>query len=291
MGNPQMKDKGFVDSGCSRHMTGNIAYLSNFKEFDGDTSYFDSSSKAIGNDEPKSTADDPKHVEDGQSNEVDDKDKSEDGSSTKQDNTATPEDMVGPSYSLEAPYIESLHEEDDIEVDLGNILKSYTVPTTPHTRIHINHPLTNVIGDIQSSVQTRRMKEPASEHGFLNAVYEEKTYEDLHTCLFACFLSKKEPKRVSKALSDPSWVETMQEELLQFKLQKTDERGIVIKNKARLVAQGYTQEKGIDYDDVFAPVARIEAIRLFVAYASFMGFIVYQIDVKSDFLYGTIKEE
>ncbi|GKC79856.1 putative ribonuclease H-like domain-containing protein [Tanacetum coccineum] len=72
---------------------------------------------------------------------------------------------------------------------------------------------------------------------------------------------------------------------------KTDERGIVIRNKARLVAQGYTQEEGIDYDDVFAPVARIEAIRLFLAYDSFMGFMVYQMDVKSAFLYGTIEEE
>ncbi|GKB31685.1 putative ribonuclease H-like domain-containing protein [Tanacetum coccineum] len=106
----------------------------------------------------------------------------------------------------------------------------------------------------------------------------------------------------------------MQEELLQFKLQKVwtlvglpkgkraigtkwvyrnkkDERGIVVRNKARLVAQGYTQEEGIDYDEVFAPVARIEAIRLFLAYASFMGLIVYQMDVKSAFLYGTIEEE
>ncbi|GJR91022.1 putative ribonuclease H-like domain-containing protein [Tanacetum coccineum] len=72
---------------------------------------------------------------------------------------------------------------------------------------------------------------------------------------------------------------------------KKDERGIVVRNKARLVAQGYTQEEGIDYDKVFAPVARIEAIRLFLAYASFMGFIVYQMDVKSAFLYGTIEEE
>ncbi|GJU14188.1 putative ribonuclease H-like domain-containing protein [Tanacetum coccineum] len=67
--------------------------------------------------------------------------------------------------------------------------------------------------------------------------------------------------------------------------------GIVVKNKARLVAQGYTQEEGIDYDEVFAPVARIEAIRLFLAYASFKGFVVYQMDVKSAFLYGKIEEE
>ncbi|GJS90539.1 putative ribonuclease H-like domain-containing protein [Tanacetum coccineum] len=72
---------------------------------------------------------------------------------------------------------------------------------------------------------------------------------------------------------------------------KKDERGIVIRNKARLVAQGHRQEEGIDYEEVFAPVARIEAIRLFLAYASFMGFLVYQMDVKSAFLYGTIEEE
>ncbi|GJX25661.1 putative ribonuclease H-like domain-containing protein [Tanacetum coccineum] len=141
-----------------------------------------------------------------------------------------------------------------------------------------------------------------------------KTHKDLHTCLFACFLSQEEPKRIAKALSDSAWVEAMQEELLQFKLQKVwvlvdlpkgkraigtkwvfrnkkDERGIVIRNKARLVAQGHTQEEGIDYDEVFAPVARIEAIRLFLAYASFMGFMVYQMDVKSAFLYGRIEEE
>nr|GEZ43094.1 hypothetical protein [Tanacetum cinerariifolium] len=99
-----------------------------------------------------------------------------------------------------------------------------------------------------------------------------------------------EPKKISDALQDPIWVEAMQEELLQFKIQN-DERGIVIRNKDRLVAQGYTQEEGIDYDKVFAPVARIEAIRLFLAYASFMGFTVYQMDVKSTFLYGTIDEE
>ncbi|GJW51225.1 putative ribonuclease H-like domain-containing protein [Tanacetum coccineum] len=72
---------------------------------------------------------------------------------------------------------------------------------------------------------------------------------------------------------------------------KRDERSIVVKNKARLVAQGHRQEEGIDYDEVFAPVARIEAIRLFLAFASYMGFLVYQMDVKSAFLYGTINEE
>nr|GEU74988.1 hypothetical protein [Tanacetum cinerariifolium] len=72
---------------------------------------------------------------------------------------------------------------------------------------------------------------------------------------------------------------------------KKDERGIVIRNKAHLVAQGHTQEEGIDNKEVFAPVARIEAIRLFLAYASYIGFTIYQMDVKSAFLYGTINEE
>nr|GFA71473.1 putative ribonuclease H-like domain-containing protein [Tanacetum cinerariifolium] len=130
----------------------------------------------------------------------------------------------------------------------------------------------------------------------------------------AYFDHENEPKRVHQALKDPSWIEAMQEELLQFKMQKVwflvdlphgkraigtkwfyknkkDERGIVVRNKARLVAQGHTQEEGIDYEEVFAPVARIEAIRLFLAYASCMGFMVYQMDVKSAFLYGIIKEE
>ncbi|GKF48158.1 putative ribonuclease H-like domain-containing protein, partial [Tanacetum coccineum] len=72
---------------------------------------------------------------------------------------------------------------------------------------------------------------------------------------------------------------------------KKDKRGIVIKNKERLVAQGYTQEEGINYDEVFAPIARIEAIRLFLAYALFKDFVVYQMDVKSAFPYGKIEEE
>ncbi|GJX99044.1 putative ribonuclease H-like domain-containing protein [Tanacetum coccineum] len=144
------------------------------------------------------------------------------------------------------------------------------------------------MSNLTTSYQTKGMTKNTNKHGFISVVYEGKTYEDLHTCLFACFLSQEEPKRIAKALSDPDWVEAMQEELLQ---NKKDERGIVTRNKARLVAQGYTQEEGIDYDEVFAPVARIEAIRLFLAYASFMGFMVYQMDMKSAFLYGKIEEE
>ena len=70
-----------------------------------------------------------------------------------------------------------------------------------------------------------------------------------------------------------------------------DENEVVIKNKARLVAQGYNQQEGIDYEETFAPVARLEAIRIFLAYAAYMGFMVYQMDVKCAFLNGKISEE
>nr|GEY01112.1 retrovirus-related Pol polyprotein from transposon TNT 1-94 [Tanacetum cinerariifolium] len=113
---------------------------------------------------------------------------------------------------------------------------------------------------------------------FIRAIYEEKTREYLHTCLFAYFLSQEEPKSISNALKDPAWVEAMQEELLQFHLQKV----------WTLVD---LPQEGIDYDEVIAPVARIKAIRMFLAYASFMGFLIYQMDVKSAFMYGRIEKE
>nr|GEW34357.1 hypothetical protein [Tanacetum cinerariifolium] len=119
---------------------------------------------------------------------------------------------------------------------------------------------------VESGVQTRRMTVITDEQGFISAIYEEKTHEDHHTCLLACFLSQEEPKRITNALKDPAWVKAMQEELLQFHLQKV-------------------------WTLVDLPRARIEAIRLFLAYASFTEFFVYQMDVKSAFLYERIEEE
>ncbi|GJX78099.1 putative ribonuclease H-like domain-containing protein [Tanacetum coccineum] len=170
-------------------------------------------------------------------------------------------------------------EDDSAVAEMNNLDTTIQVSPNPITRIHKDHPLDQVIGDLQSATQTRKMSKNLEEHGF-----------------------------------DPRWIEAMHEELLQFKLQevwtlvdlpngkraigskwvfknKKDERGIVIRNKARLVAQRYTQEQRIDYDEVFSPVAKIEAIRLFLAYASFKDFVVYQMDAKSAFLYGKIKEE
>ncbi|GKA09335.1 retrovirus-related pol polyprotein from transposon TNT 1-94 [Tanacetum coccineum] len=133
-------------------------------------------------------------------------------------------------------------------------------------------------------------------------------------CLFADFLSEIEPKKVSEALKHPGWVDAMHEELNLFYRNKVwtlvplpygkiainskwvfknkkDEHGITTKNKARLVAQGYSQDEGFDYDETFAPVARMEAIRIFLAFATYMHFKVYQIDVKSAFLNGKLKKK
>ena len=128
------------------------------------------------------------------------------------------------------------------------------------------------------------------------------------------FLSQMEPKKVDEALKDESWVLAMQEELNQFERNhvwelvprptdhptigtkwvyrnKVDESGIVTRNKARLVAQGYSQEEGIDFDETYAPVARLEAIRILIAYACHLNFKLFQMDVKSAFLNGFIQEE
>ncbi|GJV96615.1 putative ribonuclease H-like domain-containing protein [Tanacetum coccineum] len=179
------------------------------------------------------------------------------------------------------------------EVNVADIINLDThIPVSPilTTRIQKYHPVEQIIGDIYSTPQTRRMTKSVTEQAIFSSVQQRTNHKDFQNYLFACFLSQEDPKKVIQALKDPSWIEAMKEELLQFK-NKKDEKGIMIKNKARLVAQGYTQEEGIDYDEVFSPIARIEAIRLFLAYASFKDFVVYQMDVKSDFLYGKIKEE
>ncbi|GJS32046.1 retrovirus-related pol polyprotein from transposon TNT 1-94 [Tanacetum coccineum] len=265
-----------------------------------DGSLFDSSSKNDSNDEPQPSSDARKKDDEVVSKEVNStQDVNTAGTSintaSKNVNTGSLNiNTVSPTVTTVRPNgsqtepnmfslgdnatLEATHADffgDETKVDMSNITTTYLVPSTPNTRIHKDHSLDHVIGDVQSG---------------------------------------EEPKRIAKALSDSAWVEAMQEELLQFKLQKVwvlvdlpkgkraigtkwvfrnkkDERGIVIQNKARLVAQGHTQEEGIDYDEVFAPVARIEAIRLFLAYASFMGFMVYQMDMKSAFLYGRIEKE
>nr|GFC99449.1 hypothetical protein [Tanacetum cinerariifolium] len=168
-----------------------------------------------------------------------------------------------------------------VEADVSNMETSSLASPTPTLRIHKDHPKSQIIGPVDTLIQTRHKSKMMEEQSFIATIHQKTDPALLQFCLFSCFLSQVEPKKVSDALQDPSWVLK----------NKRDERGIVVRNKARLVAQRHTQEEGIDYDEVFALVARIEAIRLFLAYASFIGFIVYQMDVKSAFLYGTIDEE
>ncbi|GKB07949.1 ribonuclease H-like domain-containing protein [Tanacetum coccineum] len=271
-GKPQQDDKGFVDSGCSRHMTGNIAYLLDFKEFDRGYVAFGGGAyggRITGKGTLKTDSldfEDVYFVNELKFNlfsvsQMCDKknyvlftdteclvlspnfklpdenqillkiprkdnmysfdmknivpkesltclvakatlDESmlwhrrlvNTASSNDQD---SPKDMfkLGASHTLEATHVEFFSDEDEPEVDLGNILNSYTVPTTPNTRIHRDHPIKNVIGDVNSSVQTRRMTKPTNEQGFLSAI---------------------KPTSIAKALFDSSWVEAMQEELLQL---------------------------------------------------------------------------
>nr|GEZ52393.1 retrovirus-related Pol polyprotein from transposon TNT 1-94 [Tanacetum cinerariifolium] len=217
---------------------------------------------------------------------------------------------VDPSQYPDDPNMPALEDiaysddEEDVgaEADFSSLETNINVSPIPTTRVHKDHPVTQIISELSAAPQTRSMTRMVKEQGRLTQINND----DFHTCMFACFLSQEEPKRVHQALKDPSWIEAMQEELFQFKIQKVwvlvdlskgkraigskwvfkkkkDEIGIVIRNKARLVAQGHTQEKGIDYEEVFALIARIEAIRLFLAYASFMSFMVYKV-IKA--LYG-----
>ncbi|GJW52040.1 putative ribonuclease H-like domain-containing protein [Tanacetum coccineum] len=209
------------------------------------------------------------------------------------------------------------YDDEGAVADFKNLETIMNVSPIPTSRIHSIHPSTQILRDPKSAVQTRsKVNKSSGAHAFVSYIQKQRrnNHKDFQHCLFACFLSQIEPKKISEALEDESWVDAMQEELLQFKIQKVwilvdlpygkkaigtkwvyknkkDERGVVVRNKARLVAQGHRQEEGIDYDEVFAPVARIEAIRIFLAFASYMGFIVYQMDVKSAFLYGIIDEE
>ncbi|GJZ99161.1 retrovirus-related pol polyprotein from transposon TNT 1-94 [Tanacetum coccineum] len=105
---------------------------------------------------------------------------------------------------------------------------------------------------------------------------------DPEMCMFALTVSTAEQKKIKEAMADSGWIKAMQEE---------DEDQTVIRNKARLVAKGYAQEEGIDFEESFAPVARLEAVRIFVAYAAHKSFPIYQMDVKTAFLNGPLKEE
>nr|GEV04808.1 retrovirus-related Pol polyprotein from transposon TNT 1-94 [Tanacetum cinerariifolium] len=160
-----------------------------------------------------------------------------------------------------------------------------------------DHPLKQVIRNPSQSVRTRCQLESDGE-----------------MCMFALIVSRTKPKNIKEAMADSAWIESMQEELHQFDRldvwelvdrplcknvinmkwlwkNKHDEENTVIQNKSRLVAKGYAQKKGVDFEESFAPVARLEVVRLFIAYVAHKSFTIYQMDVKTPFLYGPLKEE
>jgi hypothetical protein len=171
------------------------------------------------------------------------------------------------------------------------------VTRPPHPRVHQatqrDHPVNTILGDIHKGVTTRSRV--------------------AHFCEHYSFVSSIEPHRVEEALQDSDWVMAMQEELNNFTRNevwhlvpcpnqnvvgtkwvfrnKQDEHGVVTRNKARLVAKGYSQVEGLDFGETYAPIARLESIRILLAYATYHGFKLYQMDVKSAFLNGPIKEE
>nr|GEY23184.1 hypothetical protein [Tanacetum cinerariifolium] len=208
------------------------------------------------------------------------------------------------------------------EVDMNNVVSSYAIPDAPLTKFLKDHPKDQkdergiVIKNKARLVAQGRTQEkgidydevfaPVARIEAIRLFLAYASFKDFvvyQMDVKSAFLYGKIEKEVyicqPPGFEDPDFPDKV------YKVKKAlyglhqaprawnqkDERGIVIKNKARLVAQGRTQEKGIDYDEVFAPVARIEAIRLFLAYASFKDFVVYQMDVKSAFLYGKIEKE
>jgi hypothetical protein len=168
-----------------------------------------------------------------------------------------------------------------------------TPPTQVQATIQRNHPVDQILGDISKGVTTRSRLVNFCEH--------------------YSFVSSIESFRVEEALLDPDWVLAMQEELNNFKRKevwtlvprpkqnvvgtkwvfrnKQDEHGVVTRNKARLVAKGNAQVAGLDFEETFAPVARLESIRILLAYDAHHSFKLFQMDVKSAFLNGPIKEE
>ena len=190
---------------------------------------------------------------------------------------------------------ESEHE-DQLVTQPANTITDPSSSVVPRQfKYRKSHPLDNVIGNVTEGIRTR-----------------SKTPRNLFMAC-AAFVSHAEPKRATDALNDEPWYLAMQEELHGFERNnvwtlvprpksqsvigtkwvfknKMNEEGEVVRNKARLVAKGYSQEEGIDYDETFAPVARLEAIRLLLAFAAHMNFKLFQMDVKSAFLNGYLKE-
>ncbi|GJR21013.1 retrovirus-related pol polyprotein from transposon TNT 1-94 [Tanacetum coccineum] len=235
-------------------------------------SSYDGGSKPLSDDEKK-VDEDPR-----KDSECNDQEKEDNVNSTNNVNAASTNEVnvVGAKTSIELlvdpnmPALEdysifdlsSDDQDDGAEADMNNLDTTIQVSPNLTTRIHKDHPLDQVIGDLQSATQTRRMLKNLEEHG--------RTQKG-NSCIERSKLNSGYVGRASTIQATRS----------------SDFSGFTKWKKGYWV----TQEEEIDYDEVFTPIARIGAIRLFLAYASFKDFVVYQMDVKSDFLYGKIKKE
>ncbi|GKF03080.1 retrovirus-related pol polyprotein from transposon TNT 1-94, partial [Tanacetum coccineum] len=200
------------------------------------------------------------------------------------------------------PFIEILitepsFEESSTQVFIPNNVHSINQPPKHINKLTKDHPIDNVISDPSRPVSTQKQLQ-----------------NEALLCYFDAFLSSVEPKSYKDALTESCWIEAIQEELNEFECLKVwelvphpycvmiitlkwiykvklDELGGVLKNKARLVARGYRQEEGIDFEESFALVAHLEAIRIFIAFIAHMNMVVYQMDMKTVFLNGILREE
>ncbi|GJY81179.1 retrovirus-related pol polyprotein from transposon TNT 1-94 [Tanacetum coccineum] len=171
---------------------------------------------------------------------------------------------------VEFPSPETTSEESSTQVVIPNLVHSINQLPEHINKCTKDHPIDNVIGDPSRPVSTR-----------------QQLQDKALLCYFDAFLSSTETKSYKDALTESCWIEDMQEELNEFEY----ELGGVLKNKACLVVRGYHQEEGIYFEESFAPVARLEAIRIFIAFAAHMNMVVYQMDVKTAFLNGILREE
>nr|GEW23124.1 hypothetical protein [Tanacetum cinerariifolium] len=159
--------------------------------------------------------------------------------------------------------------------NIGNLnVPTFNQPIVSEYRWTKDHPLEQVRGNPSKPVQNR-----------------QQLATDCEMCMFALTLSTAEPKNIKEAMADSAWIKAMQEELYQFDRLQKDKDQTVIRSKARLVAKGYAQEEGIDFEESFAPVVRLEVVWIFIAYAAHKSFPIFQMDMKTVFLNGPLKEE
>nr|GEV18052.1 putative ribonuclease H-like domain-containing protein [Tanacetum cinerariifolium] len=271
-----LKDKGIVDSGCSRHIIGNKAHLADYHEFKGGSVAFGGSNGRItGPKEANNSA--GTQANDDQSANSEEIDLHEEhfvlpiwsaysttvkSSGDKIKKNAGFKSCDKPVSQVEQIFLEELEKLKRQEKKAHDAAESLRKEATYDTQ-NANTSSTNLLNTVSTQISIAGPSRAFNDG--------ELSYADDLQCLTLKIFM---PVQISQALEDESWVDVMQEELLQFQIQR-----------------GHRKGEGIDYDEVFALMARIEAIRIFLAFSSYMGFIVYQMHVKSAFMYGTIDEE